>query len=69
MPCDWKATLRQFVLLIDPVSEDSNNRNRTFAPHFAGAICRQKHAPSATPPPWLSRRNKCPAQRKDSRSA
>jgi len=63
MPCDWKATLRQFASLISHVSEKGIGTTPTYTPHFAGAISRQKHAPSVTPPAWLSRRNKCPAQR------
>ncbi|QDU75916.1 hypothetical protein Pan97_29600 [Bremerella volcania] len=63
MPCDWKAALRQLTSLIQHVSEDWNSGSRSFTPHFDGAIGRQKRAPSVTPPPWLSRRNKRPAQR------
>lgn len=63
MPCDWKATLRQFASLIGHVTDDSLREARTFTPHFAGSIGRQKYAPSVTPPTWLTRRYKCPAQR------
>jgi len=68
MPCDWKATLRQFASLILDASADPGRENRATAPQFAGPIGRQKYAPSATPPPWLARRNKRPAQRGGPRS-
>ncbi|WP_146115751.1 MULTISPECIES: hypothetical protein [Pirellulaceae] len=63
MPCDWKATLRQFTSLIQHVTEDWNSGAGSFTPQFAAVINRQKHIHSNTPPPWLSRRQKCPAQR------
>lgn len=63
MSCEWKHLLHQiFARLSEPAQTVSLCPQRC-AIQPIGRLRRQRHNPVQCPPPWLSRRNKLPAQR------
>ncbi|GAA4436628.1 hypothetical protein [Bremerella cremea] len=63
MSCDWKQFLqRELALLSDPL--ESASIGPGLSPALSTSSFRkQRHNPVQSPPPWLCRRMKRPAQR------
>lgn len=63
MPCDWKDRLEQWISYISEPAEAAQEGFRLQGALAVSGMRGRRFNPVKSPPAWLARRNKMPAQR------